>query len=409
MPARPRRITLALLILISWPAWAGQLVVTSSANPDSNAIQSFVVVPDGSFIPEGLRNVTTPGLLAVQIPFVVELQPPPAEDVLLQWRIKVEKKSHGDIEIMSAFEGTRHRQPAVSWQSTLLDANTAERQRLLFRPRPMPHQPGVYKKGLGTNGERRPYGGGTRDIDDEVYNPRLTYEVHLDVLRDGAVIENYDTHIRMDNRDMIRQEYINHFGIKRYGRGHDGLLPVPHRHEITDIPAKPKSLLGVPLSESSYGLMVNDGIMDLVVHIADLYARQQALYREKPLRNLHKQLLPVPDNKLWISGGWRNPERNEWFSNALNGIHQRGGAADIIINEPPGHINNAISFWILWNALEQHKQQLSAYWQLETNGRPMRTAEFREDIEPANGIPDAFDKADHLHINIHYDTAVDEQ
>jgi hypothetical protein len=389
--------------------WAGQLVVTTSSNSESNAEHSFVVVPDGKLIPEGIRHITTPATLTTQIPFVVELQPPADAGTQLQWRISVEKNHYGKVEVLSAFNGTASDKNNFVWQSATLDDNIRERHRLLFRPKLSRHQPVIYKRGMGPKNQRRPYGGGTRDIDDDVYNPRLTYDVHLDILRHGAVIESHDARLRMDNKDMIRQEYINHFGIKRYGRGGDGVLPVPRRDEITDIPAKPKNILGAPLSESSYGLMVNDGVMDLIVQIADLYARQQALYRQNPLRNLRKENLPVPDNKLWISGGWRNPERNEWFSNALNGIHQRGGAADIIINEPPGHINNAISFWMLWNALESKTHNIAAFWQLETNGRPMRTAEFKEDIEPANGIPDAFDKADHLHINVHYDTAVDEQ
>ena len=112
--------------------------------------------------------------------------------------------------------------------------------------------------------------------------------------------------------------------------------------------------------------------------------------------------MTIPDSQLWISSGWRNPERNEWYSNAVNGIHQRGGAIDFIIYEPPGHINSAIAYWILWLGLENNKDKINAFYQLEVNGRPMRTDEFKDDIEPRNGIPDAFDKADHLHANIVY-------
>ena len=112
--------------------------------------------------------------------------------------------------------------------------------------------------------------------------------------------------------------------------------------------------------------------------------------------------MPTPDSKLWLSGGWRNPERNEWYSNALNGIHQRGGAIDVIVTAPPGDINAAIAYWVLWDGLNKNRNTLKAFWQLETHGRPMRTDEFKNDIEPENGIPDAFDKADHLHANIKY-------
>ena len=52
--------------------------------------------------------------------------------------------------------------------------------------------------------------------------------------------------------------------------------------------------------------------------------------------------------------------------------------------------------------MQEQKENINAYWQLETNGRPMTSQELQQDIEPKNGIPDAFDKADHLHANIHY-------
>ena len=245
-------------------------------------------------------------------------------------------------------------------------------------------------------------------MNDSVYNPRLNYLIHVDILRGAKISESYDATISMDDKDLIRQEYINHYGIKRYGYGGDGNLPVPRRDELSAIPNKSANVLGNPLSESAYGLLVNDGILDLVQRVSDIYNAQLAYYRDNPLLDLNKKVLPIPQSKLWLSGGWRNPERNEWFSNATNGIHQRGGAVDIIPNEPQGDIKNAIVYWILWNGLQQNKKEFSAYWQLETRGRPMRTNEFKEDIEPVNGIPDAFDKADHLHLNIHYDLTMEE-
>ena len=69
---------------------------------------------------------------------------------------------------------------------------------------------------------------------------------------------------------------------------------------------------------------------------------------------------------------------------------------------PSNSRDSAIAYWVLWQALEVQKASINAYWQLETNGRPMTTQEFKQDIEPKNGIPDAFDKADHLHANIQY-------
>jgi len=196
---------------------------------------------------------------------------------------------------------------------------------------------------------------------------------------------------------------MTYYNIKRYGRGQNGHIPIPKRNEISNIPNKPKKLAGNPLTESQYKLIINDGMLELAKKISDTYYESlEELTLSNSFHDLKKQKLIIPKNKLWVTSGWRNPERNEWYSNAVNGIHQRGGAVDLIIMAPANSLQSSIGYWVLWNALEKNKSNIKAYWQLETNGRPMTTREFTQDIEPANGIPDAFDKADHLHANVIY-------
>lgn len=408
MQSVPARVTIACLLIASQVS-AQQLNITTSADAESNAAHSFIVVPADKLIPHGMKHDATPDVLAMQIPFIAELASTPDSNVMLQWQVTLPSTRYGDIELISKFSGNTSREKnKIVWRSQPLDASVADRNKLIFKPAPARHQPVIYRRGLGANGERHAQGGGTRLIDDGIYNPRLTYQVHAEVLQDGIIIESHDATISMDDKDMIRQEYIQHYGIKRYGFGSNGNLPVPRRDELTATPVNPADIIGNPLTESAYGLLVNDGMLELVQRVAEIYTAQKIHYHNQPLFDLNKKTLQIPQSKLWLSGGWRNPERNEWFSNAANGIHQRGGAVDIIANEPPGDINNAIVYWVLWNGLQQHKNDFFAYWQLETRGRPMRTNEFREDIEPVNGIPDAFDKADHLHINIRYDTTMEE-
>lgn len=409
MPATLARLIFIACLLVSSQIAAQRLKITTSADVDSNAAHSFVIVPPNQTIPHGIKQNAVPAMLNTQIPFIAELESAVDNKVMLQWQITIPSKEYGEIELISKFNGHISREKnATIWRSQPLATAVIDRNKLIFRPAAPTHQPVIYRKGLSTNGERHAYGGGTRLINDAIYNPRLTYQVHVDVLRDAIITESYDATISMDDKDMIRQEYINHFGIKRYGFGGNGNLPAPRRDELSATPDKPANIIGNPLTESAYGLLVNDGMLDLVQHVADIYAAQQAYYRDYPLLDLNKKELPVPQSKLWLSGGWRNPERNEWYSNATNGIHQRGGAVDIIANEPPGDTNTAVVYWMLWKGLQQNKNRFPAYWQLETRGRPMRTREFIEDIEPVNGIPDAFDKADHLHVNIPYTTTVEE-
>ncbi|MCW8956349.1 MAG: hypothetical protein OQL09_05655 [Gammaproteobacteria bacterium] len=380
-----------------------ELNIISSSNSGSNEVNSFIVVPGNSFIPEGIKLNSPQKNISLQAPFVIELKQPPADDENVIWKIVITKKKYGSIELLSSFKGNlKNSLMGYIWLSHELNATVLDRNMLVFRPIPRNHYPKMYKKGRGSNNQRRTYGGGTQHIDNQFFNPRLTYHVFVDVMKAGQLKRRHQTVLQMDNIDMIRQEYINHYNLPRYGHGEKVKLPVPSRDEITRVPNKSPKLIGNPITESKYELLVNDGIYDLAEQVADIYQSQIQHFKQTPLKDMDNNTLSISNNKLWLSGGWRNPERNEWFSSAANGNHQRGGALDIIIYEAPNSKQSAIAYWVLWQGLDMHKDKLDAFWQLETNGRPMRTREFSEDIEPKNGLPDAFDKADHLHININY-------
>jgi len=384
--------------------YSSDLSVISSADPESNAVQSFIIIKKGDFIKQGIKHSTKQNIISQQTPFVINYTKKAGKNQTLQWSIKVTDKQHGKISLLSRFKGNaRILNSGYLWKSEPLNESIDNRQQLVFRPKPFSHQPAVYKKGKGPQGKRRKYGGGTRSIDEKKYNPKFSYKITLTVSENKKVISTHKATLRMDRIDMIRQEYINHYNIKRYGRGKNGHIPIPKRDEISSIPNKPEKLAGNPLTESQYKLIINDGMLDLASKISEAYSHSlENLKATNSFTDLKKNKLSIPDNKLWITSGWRNPERNEWYSNAVNGIHQRGGAVDLIIMAPSNSRQSAIGYWILWNALEKIKSEINAYWQLETNGRPMTTREFKQDIEPENGIPDAFDKADHLHANVKY-------
>ena len=394
---------LFFILLLSTTVSANNLKILTSADPDSNARKSFIIVPDTALIPEGIKHDSKPSLLAKQVPFVIQIINPPEAEFDIQWSIKARNPYHTSIKVLSSYrKDTSHPASNSHWQSALLDSSTHDRYKLIFTPGEVNHLTTMYKKGRGRNNQRRKYGGGSTLVNYKAFNPRIGYDVSVDIIKNGAIFDTYKARIQMDKKDMIRQEYINHFNINRYGYGKNGNMPVPRRNEITDLPVM-KNIDGNPLTESKYHLLINDGIQNIASSVALLYQLQLNEYKKNTsLRDLNNKILHIPDNKLWLSGGWRNPERNEWYSNAVNGVHQRGGAVDFVIKAPPGHINTAISYWILWDALHNNRNKLDAFWQLETNGRPMRTNEFKEDIEPENGIPDAFDKADHLHVNVIY-------
>lgn len=397
---------LYILFLYTATAFAAEqdksLKVITSSDPASNKAHSFIYLNKSS-IPSGIKKSAKTSQLHLQIPFVIDLPFALQKDESIQWLVETPSKYVGGIKVLSKYP-VKKSNFSRRWQSLFLTDLVADRARLVFRPNPEQHRPTIYKKGRGKNGKRRKYGGGTRKVNEKYYNPRLSYTVIAKVRRSSGNIEKYSALIEMDNIDLARQEYINHYGINRYGRGGYGNLPVPTRDEISKIPPMPRYLLGNALSESRYGLMIDDGLTELAVSVALLFENTKQDYRKNKrlFSDLNGKKLPVPDSDLWLSGGWRNPERNEWYSNALNGIHQRGGAIDVVANEPHDDLRSAIVYWFLWKALSEQKL-IDAFWQLETNGRPMTTREFEDDVEPKNGIPDAFDKADHMHINIKYE------
>lgn len=377
------------------------LKIVSSADPDSNKVKSFIHVPGNIEILQGVKNHASNTPLRLQIPFVIDLPVPLEDNETIEWIVKTKDKYIGNINVLSRHILKKEKERGgFLWRSSFLQKNVEDRTRLVFRPKPLRHQQPIYKKGRGGNGKRQRYGGGTPKIDEKQYNPRLSYIIVANVKKQSGNVLSYKGQIAMDNKDMIRQEYINHFKINRYGRGGYGNLPVPLRGELSSIPAMPEKMLGNGLSESQYYLMVDDGLSELAINVVNIFENAKN-NKDFLFKDLNKKTLPVPVSELWLSGGWRNPERNEWYSNALNGIHQRGGAIDIVANEPHSDRRSAIVYWFLWKAL--NKTTLDAFWQLETHGRPMTTREFKEDLEPKNGIPDAFDKADHMHINIKYD------
>lgn len=380
------------------------LSVFTSDNPESNAVRSFIVVPDRYEIPHGISKPALQPVLTKQPPFRIELLDDVAKDEKVQWSITITKKSFGPIRVRSSFSGKKKiGKFSTNWTSFKLDYPVKDRKILLFQPRQQRHLSKFYKKGKPVSSKDGSESGGTAFIDIEGRNPRLTYEVEARIFDPGGnIIKRYNTSLQMDNKDLIRQEYINHYKIPHSTAAESGKLPVPSRNEIRLIPPKPAGYDGNPLTESEYQLIIEDGASGLSKLILHAYESMKQFHRKpgNELKDLNGKTLTIPNSRLWLSSGWRNPERNEWFSTALNGSHQLGVALDLMPNEIPRKKNAAIVYWVLWKAVRSIPDQNRFFVRLEALTGPLRPSSFKLDIEPRNGIPDAFDKADHLHINL---------
>ncbi len=380
------------------------LSVFTSDNPESNILHSFIVVPYRYEIPQGINKQAKQPVLKKQAPFRIEILDKINDDQKTQWSITIAKNSFGRIRVRSDYSGKKKVGPiSTNWTSYRLDRHVKNRHILLFQPRQQKHLSRIYKKGNPVSSQGVSHGGGTESIDIEGRNPRLTYEVEARILdANNQIIKRYKTILQMDNKDMIRQEYINHYRIPRSTEGEAGKLPVPSRDEIKLVPHIPLGYVGNTLTESGYKLIIEDGAIELSKLVLDAYERMKKFYRTQgnEFKDLNGIPVSIPDSQLWLSSGWRNPERNEWFSSALNGAHQLGTALDLMPNEIPRKKQAAIVYWVLWKAVESIPDQHRIFAQLEALTVPIRPASFKLDIEPRNGIPDAFDKADHLHVNL---------
>jgi hypothetical protein len=384
--------------------YSNYLSIITSSNPESNAVQSFVIIKEGEFLREGIKHSAIKRSIGLQTPFVIEYTKAIKSNVKLQWTIKATNIKHGTITLLSNFTGKgRLLYSGYKWKSEELDSSVKNRHRLVFRPKPFKHQTTIYKKGKNKHGKRSRYGGGTRKINQRKYNPQFAYDITLKLIRDKKAIFTHFAHIQMDRKDMIRQEYINHYNRKRYKHKERGSIPVPLRNEISNLPERSNNMDGNLLTESRYKLVINDGMLELVEKINRYYLISLKRYKARGgIIDLNKKRRKVYNNKLWLSSGWRNPERNEWYSNSVNGNHQRGGAVDLIIKAPANSLESSVGYWVLWKSLVKFKKSINGNWQLESNGVALPRKEYWQDIEPKNGIPDAFDKADHLHANVIY-------
>jgi len=378
------------------------LSVISSSNQESNAARSFVIIKEGELLKEGIKHTTKQQYIGLQTPLVIKYNKSLKNNIQLQWIIKSINKKNGSIKLISKFKGkARFTRDNYIWKSDILDSTVHDRQRLVFRPKPFKHQPVKYKKGRNNKNKRARYGGGTRKINHFKYNPQYAYDITLHVFNNHKRIFTHRTNLQMDYKDMIRQEYINHYNIKHHKAKDRGNIAIPLRSEIIRTPETPKNMEGNPLTESKYKFIINEGMDTLVTDINKHYFKYLNKINSKGgIVDLNKKRRKVPDNKLWISSGWRNPERNEWYSNKINGNHQRGSAVDIIIMAPSSSIESALGYWILWKSLSKNRTKIKGSWQLESNGIALTRKMYWQDIDPKNGIPDAFDKADHLHANV---------
>src|SRR5690606_31525971 len=98
-----------------------------------------------------------------------------------------------------------------TWDSNWL--TDPQYRQIKFRPMELTprHEPNGYVRHPGGNCTPNAALGGTCGIDVQQKNPQYTYDIKVTVDSRVYGLRVYTGQIKMDHRDMIRQEYISHY------------------------------------------------------------------------------------------------------------------------------------------------------------------------------------------------------
>ncbi|WP_396589157.1 hypothetical protein [Bermanella sp. R86510] len=268
---------------------------------------------------------------------------------------------------------------------------------------------------------------GTKKTDVWRRNPHIAYKVTATVKG-----KEYSAVTKMDHKDVIRQEFINH--ITSEATDITDIITVPARDDL-----KSKIALGSILA-GDWGQPYYDYVYDK--HLVLLSTKAKTALNAEPA---HTFTVPATTNtdtlsagnvlsdKLRMNSAWRNPERNERITDNATSRHMVGRAVDLGASGVPlygsGTTNRAKLLWQLWRAIDDTnsvQNGIQIRWILENadggdrtshgglnsvyllqGGTAVRSvpsnfdATDRRDSSGAlipDGIPDIFNWASHIHL-----------
>jgi len=140
--------------------------------------------------------------------------------------------------------------------------------------------------------------------DSRAANAAIEYDVTLRVTVDGETSAPLTQRITQDERDIIRQEYLDFWMFR--GAGFN--IPIPTRDQIqAPNPPNLNTHFARGTALSNYNLVLDAGM-------GRMYRAVQAA---------------VPASLAGVGSGWRNPRRNRAANGVVNSNHQRGHAVDM--------------------------------------------------------------------------------
>jgi hypothetical protein len=258
-------------------------------------------------------------------------------------------------------------------------------------------------------------------------NPHVAYKITAII--NGT--KGYTVTAKMDHKDVIRQEFINH--ITSVTSNISDIIITPERDEL-----KSKADLGSTL-RGDWGQAYYDYVFDK--HLVLLSTKAKVALNSEPEHTFTVTGTTTTDtlsagnvlsDKLRMNSAWRNPERNERITDNATSRHMVGRAVDLGSSEVDGYeagtTKRAKLLWQLWRAIDSTSSTdngVEIRWILENgngtslsygvnesiyllqSGTTVRTVPIEMDLtditgenvfDGADGIPDIFNRATHVHL-----------
>jgi hypothetical protein len=260
-------------------------------------------------------------------------------------------------------------------------------------------------------------------------NPHVAYKITAII--NGT--KGYTVTAKMDHKDVIRQEFINH--ITSVTSNISDIIITPERDEL-----KSKADLGSTL-RGDWGQAYYDYVFDK--HLVLLSTKAKVALNAQPA---HTFTIPnttttdtlsagnVLSDKLRMNSAWRNPERNERITDNATSRHMVGRAVDLGASKVPlygaGTPNRAKLLWQLWRSIDKTSKVqngIQIRWLLEnadgststthgasnsvyllmggtSNNGEVPVNFDNSDVQNSSGalipdgIPDIFNWASHIHL-----------
>ena len=192
--------------------------------------------------------------------------------------------------------------------------------------------------------------GGTRSIDVQQKNPQYTYNIKVTVYSKTVGDRVYSGTIKMDHKDMIRQEYIT---LMSQVTNLSDIVRVPTRENLIPKNALQGVLAG-QWSDADYEYLYERHMVVLTNIIRNGFINLPAhTYTALP-GNVSTTIASGAEqvSSLRLNSGWRNPERNENVGGANSSRHMVGRAVDVGTLFDVNTQERTELMWTLWRTAE---------------------------------------------------------